>query len=89
MRGKKGPTILEQLISVDYLDKPTYDYLDEDIDLVSSGVSVVREHVNNKTESKGSVTPVEHGNDSPIITSSEGPETSLEHLYDEPATDSS
>lgn len=89
MRRKKGPTILEQLISVDYHDKSTYEYLDEDIDLVSSGISVVRDVTRNPSE--GSVTPIEHFNDDPITnqTSSERSETPIEHLYDDPATDSS
>lgn len=91
MRGKKGPTILEQLISVDYHEKPTYDHLD-DIDLVSSGISVVRDV---RAPSEQSVDP----NHEPVTDkissegsnkiSSGGSETPLEHLYDDPATDSS
>lgn len=82
---------MEQLISVDYRNNSAYDYLDEDVDLISSGISVVGEISENKTR-------IEHPNDDPGISpessatskiSSEGPETSIEHLYDDPATDSS
>lgn len=84
MRGKKGPTILEQLISVDYHEQPTYDYLDEDLDCIPSGNSVIRD-VSRKPPSEGSL---DHANDDPV-KSSEGSETPIERLYDDPATDSS
>ena len=84
MRGKKGPTILDQLISVDYHEKPTYDYPDDDIDFVPSNTSVVRR---NKTQSEGSLGHASTSDDNKI--SSEGSETPIERLYDDPATDSS
>lgn len=44
MRGKKGPTVLEQLISVDYHENQTYEYIDDkDADMLSSEASVVRD----------------------------------------------
>ena len=90
VRGKNGPTILEQLISVDYHEKPAYDELDEGFDFVSSGVSVVQDVSRNKTL-EDSDTPVADDSDDPETNkiSSEGSETPIEHLYDDPATDSS
>ena len=85
VRGKKGPTILEQLISVSYHDnkKSTYDFIDEDFDLVSSGTSIVKDTSGHQIQSEGSV----HVSDDKI--SSQGSETPIERLYDDPATDSS
>lgn len=92
MRGKKGPHVLDQLISVDYHEESYDRFDDEDMDLLSSEISIVRdvrfpseqltEHIDdypatNKVSSEGS------------NVSSGGPQTSIEHLYDEPATDSS
>ena len=86
VRGKKGPTILEQLISVDYHEHPAYDYLDKELDCISSGTSVVRD-VSRKPQSEGSFG---HSSDDPDNKiSSEGSETPIERLYDDPATDSS
>ena len=87
VRGKKGPTILEQLISVDYHEQPTYEYLDEDLDCIPSGNSVIRD-ISRKAPSEGSLG---HSSDDPATNkiSSEGSETPIERLYDDPATDSS
>lgn len=96
MRGKKGPTILDQLILVDYHEN--YDYPDE-IDFLSSGISVVRDVSRNRTPSEASDILAEQPYDDPMTNklsseesskiSPEGSETPVEHLYDDPATDSS
>lgn len=59
MRGSKGPTIIDQLVKVDYHDTQEYDYWNDEADL-SPGLN------------EG-----QHNS-----------ETSLEHLYDDPVTDS-
>ena len=49
MRGKKGPTILEQLISVDYHEHQSREYSDdENLDMLSSDLSIVRDFSRNR-----------------------------------------
>jgi len=59
LKGLKGPSIIEQLVKVDYHDTQEYDYWNDEADL-SPGVN---EGQRNNSE------------------------TSLEHLYDDPASD--
>ena len=64
-------------------DKSTYDFIDEGFDLVPSGTSIVKDVSRHQTQSEGSV----DASDDKI--SSQGSETPIERLYDDPATDSS
>ena len=88
MRGKKGPTILEQLISVDYHENQTYEYLDdENIDLLSSEVSVVRESSRNKLTPEQSLETVNEEESAAHKISSE--ESGKLVYDDDPSTNSS
>ena len=49
LQGKKGPTILEQLISVDYHEHQSREYSDdENLDMLSSDLSIVRDFSRNR-----------------------------------------